>query len=69
VKHLLDIVGVPQKVLKPQAQVNSESQQNTTTTRTSYADATVATNSTSRRTSSTIAKALPEEAKQLVSGE
>ena len=56
VRHLADIVGVPQKILKPQSELNAERQQAQATTTTNATDATTTTSSRSRRKNSTISK-------------
>jgi hypothetical protein len=69
VKHLLDIVGVPQKVLKPQAQVNSERQQKQQQQEQAIQMQQLQQIAQAGGQVAPLAKALPEEAKQLVSGE
>jgi hypothetical protein len=69
VKHLLDIVGVPQKVLKPQAQVNSERQQKQQQQEQAMQMQQLQQIAQAGGQVAPLAKALPEEAKQLVSGE
>ena len=69
VKHLLDIVGVPQKVLKPQAQVNAERQQKQQQQEQAMQMQQLQQIAQAGGQVAPLAKALPEEAKQLVSGE
>ena len=69
VKHLLDIVGVPQKILKPQAQVNAERQQKQEQQEQMQQMQQLQQIAQAGGQVAPLAKALPDEAKALVSGE
>ena len=66
VKHLLDIVGVPQKILKTQAQVNSERQQKEQEKQQMMQMQQMQQIAQAGGQIAPLAKALPDEAKQLV---
>ena len=66
VKHLLDIVGVPQKILKPQAQVNAERQQKQQQQEQMQQMQQLQQIAQAGGQVAPLAKALPEEAKALV---
>jgi hypothetical protein len=66
VKHLLDIVGVPQKILKPQTQVNSERQQKEQEKQQMMQMQQMQQIAQAGGQIAPLAKALPDEAKQLV---
>jgi len=69
VKHLLDIVGVPQKVLKPQSQVNAERQQKEQQQQQMQDMQTLQQVAEAGGKVAPLAKALPEEAKALANAE
>jgi hypothetical protein len=69
VKHVADIVGMPQKLLKPQSQVNAEREQ-TQAQQQQQAQMQQAQQAAQMAGAvAPLAKALPEEAKALVNGE
>jgi len=63
---LLDIVGVPQKILKPQAQVNAERQQKQQEQQQMQQMQQLQQIAQAGGQVAPLAKALPEEARQLV---
>ena len=69
IKHLLDIVGVPQKVLKPQSQVNAERQQKQQQEQQMQDMQTIQQVAEAGGKVAPLAKALPEEAKALANAE
>jgi hypothetical protein len=69
VKHLLDIVGVPQKVLKPQSQVNAERQQKEQQQQQMQDMQALQQVAEAGGKVAPLAKALPEEAKALANAE
>ena len=69
IKHLLDIVGVPQKVLKPQSQVNAERQQKEQQQQQMQDMQALQQVAEAGGKVAPLAKALPEEAKALANAE
>jgi len=69
VKHLMDIVGVPQKVLKPQSQVNAERQQKQQQQEQMQQMQMLQQAAEAGGKVAPLAKALPEEAKALANAE
>ena len=69
VKHLMDIVGVPQKILKPQSQVNAERQQKQQQQEQMQQMQQLQQVAEAGGKVAPLAKALPDEAKALVNAE